>query len=129
MGADSSGAYEADVANYLKALGQNVRTLRKEVSPRLSQEGLADVTGLHRTEIGKLEQGKVDPRLMTLHRVADALDATLDDLARGLPVPPQRDLWGHYKRDKGTRTVDSDPQTDGRRQSGRNSEKKGMYEC
>jgi transcriptional regulator with XRE-family HTH domain len=124
MGADSSGTYKADVANYLKALGQNVRTLRKEVSPRLSQERLADVTGLHRTEIGKLEQGKVDPRLMTLHRVANALDATLDDLARGLPVPPQRDLWGHYKRDKGTRTVDSDWQTDGR-QSGEEQRQKG----
>jgi transcriptional regulator with XRE-family HTH domain len=114
MGADPSDAYKADVANYLKALGRNVRTLRKQVSPRLSQERLADITGLHRTEIGKLEQGRVDPRLMTLHRVAHALNATLDDLTKGLPIPPHRDLWGHYERGKSTPTVDSDPQTDGR---------------
>jgi|SRR5665213_2372555 len=98
MGADPNDAYKADVTNYLKALGQNVRTLRGKIVPPLSQERLAEITGLHRTEIGKIEQGKVDPRLMTLHLVAHALNATLDDLARGLPVPPQRDLWGHYER-------------------------------
>jgi transcriptional regulator with XRE-family HTH domain len=116
MGADPTDAYKADVANYLKVLGQNVRTLREEVSPRLSQERLAEITGLHRTEIGKIEQGQVDPRLMTLHLVAHALNATLDNLAEGLPVPPQRDPWGQHKRGKVIPTVDSGPQTD-RRQS------------
>jgi transcriptional regulator with XRE-family HTH domain len=79
-----------------------VRTLREKMSPRLSQERLADITGLHRTEIGKIEQGQVDPRLMTLHLVAHALGVTLDDLAKGLPVPPQRDLWGNYNRGQST---------------------------
>jgi transcriptional regulator with XRE-family HTH domain len=116
MGAGPTDAYKADVANYLKLLGQNVRTLREEVSPRLSQERLADIAGLHRTEIGKIEQGQVNPRLMTLHLVAHALNATLDDLVKGLPVPPQHDLWGHYKRGQVIPTVDSGPQTD-RRQS------------
>jgi transcriptional regulator with XRE-family HTH domain len=107
MDTDPTDAYEADRTNYLKALGRNVRTLREAVSPRLSQERLADITGLHRTEIGKIEQGKVDPYLTTLHLVANALDATLDDLAKGLPAPPKRDLWGHYKRGE----VNSDPQS------------------
>jgi transcriptional regulator with XRE-family HTH domain len=114
MGADPSDAYKADRANYLKAFGKNVRALRAEVRPRLSQEDLADITGLHRTEIGKIEQGRVDLRLMTLHRVAHALDAAPGELFRGLPAPPQRDLWGRYKRDEDTPAVDSDPQTDGR---------------
>jgi transcriptional regulator with XRE-family HTH domain len=104
MGTDPTDAYEADVRNYLKALGQNVRTLREAVSPPLSQERLAHITGLHRTEISKIEQGRVDPRQTTLHRVAHALNATLNDLARGLPVPPQRDPWGHYKRGEVTPT-------------------------
>jgi transcriptional regulator with XRE-family HTH domain len=102
MGADPSDAYKADVTNYLKALGHNVRTLREKVSPRLSQERLAEITGLHRTEIGKIEQGQVDPRLMTLHLVAHALNVTVNDLTKGLPVPPQRDAWGRYKRGKST---------------------------
>lgn len=107
MGTDPTDAYKVDVTNYLKVLGQNVRALRDRVSPRLSQERLAEITGLHRTEIGKIEQGQVDPRLMTLHRVAHALDTTLDDLVKGLPVPPQRDPWGHYKRGEITPTAGS----------------------
>jgi transcriptional regulator with XRE-family HTH domain len=113
MGADPSDAYKADRANYLKAFGKNIRALREEVRPRLSQEHLAEITGLHRTEIGKIEQGRVNPRLITLHLVAHALNATLDDLARGLPVPPQRDLWGHYKPGKSILPVDRGPQADG----------------
>jgi transcriptional regulator with XRE-family HTH domain len=101
MGADPTDAYEADRTNYLEALGQNVRTLRGKVRPRLSQERLASLAGLHRTEIGKLEHGQVDPRLLTLHRVAHALNAALEDLLKGLPVPPQRDPWGHYERPDG----------------------------
>jgi transcriptional regulator with XRE-family HTH domain len=112
MGADPSDAYKAGRANYLKAFGKNIRTLREEVRPRLSQERLADITGLHRTEIGKIEQGRVNPRLMTLHLVAHALNATLDDLAKGLPVPPQRDLWGHYEPGKSISPGDRGPQTD-----------------
>jgi transcriptional regulator with XRE-family HTH domain len=98
MDTDPADAYEADLTNYLKALGQNVRTLRDAVTPRLSQERLADLAGLHRTEIGKIEHGKVDPRLTTLHLLAHALDTTLDELTNGLPVPPRRDPWGRYQR-------------------------------
>jgi transcriptional regulator with XRE-family HTH domain len=111
MGADPSDAYKADRTNYLKTFGRNVRTLREKVSPRLSQERLSEITGLHRTEIGKIEHGQVDPRLITLHLVAHALNAELEDLFKGLPAPPQRDLWARGQR---TPTVDSDPQTDGR---------------
>jgi transcriptional regulator with XRE-family HTH domain len=107
MGTEPTDAYETDHTNYLKALGRNVRTLREAASPRLSQERLADIAGLHRTEIGKIEQGKVDPRLTTLHLVAHALDTTLDNLAKELPVPPKRDPWGRYKRTE----VDGDPQS------------------
>lgn len=89
MAADPSDAYKAERANYLKAFGKNVRRLRKEVTPWLSQERLADMTGLHRTEIGNIEQGRVDLRLMTLHRVAHALDAAPEELFKGLPAPPR----------------------------------------
>ncbi len=114
IGADPADAYKTAVANYLKALGRNVRTLREQASPRRSQERLAEITGLHRTEIGKIEQGQVDPRLTTLHLVADALNATLNDLAKELPVPPQHDRWGRYKGGNTTRTLASGPPTAGR---------------
>jgi transcriptional regulator with XRE-family HTH domain len=97
MAADPIDPYKADLANYRKRFGRNVRRLREEMSPRLSQERLALITGLHRTEIGKIERGRANPRLTTLHLVAHALDVTLDDLVDGLPVPPQRDAWGEYE--------------------------------
>ncbi len=42
---------------------------------------------MHRTEIGKLEQGPVEPRLTTLLIHADALSVTIDGLVAGLAVP------------------------------------------
>jgi transcriptional regulator with XRE-family HTH domain len=109
MDTDPIDPYKADTSNYLKVLGRNVRKLREEMSPRLSQERLAQITGLHRTEIGKLEQGRTDPRLTTLHLVAHALDATLDDLADGLPAPPKRDVWGKYERSEVIPAADGEP--------------------
>jgi transcriptional regulator with XRE-family HTH domain len=99
MATDPIDPYKADLANYRKRFGRNVRRLREEMSPRLSQEHLALITGLHRTEIGKIERGRANPRLTTLHLVAYALDVTLDELVDGLPVPPKRDVWGKYERD------------------------------
>jgi transcriptional regulator with XRE-family HTH domain len=111
MGVDPSDAYKADRTNYLETFGRNVRKLREKVRPRLSQERLSEITGLHRTEIGKIEHGQVDPRLITLHLVAHALNAEPEDLLKGLRSPPQRDLWA---RDRRTPSVDSEPPTDGR---------------
>jgi transcriptional regulator with XRE-family HTH domain len=56
----------------------------------MSQEELSDMSGLHRTEIGKLELGEVEPRLTTLLILANALNVTLDELVDGLGVPRER---------------------------------------
>ncbi len=50
----------------------------------LSQEQLAARAGLHRTEIGLLERGKRDPRLSTLLKILDALEAKPEQLLEGL---------------------------------------------
>lgn len=86
----STDAYKAELARFLKVFGENVRRVRTTKAPRWSQEHLSTVTRLHRTEIGKLEQGKVEPRLTTLFILADALEVTVDDLLAGLPVPTER---------------------------------------
>lgn len=83
-------AYEAEIARYLEGFGANIRRLRTAGDPGYSQEWLAGTTGLHRTEIGKLEQGKVEPRLTTLVILADGLSVKLDDLVSGLWVPIER---------------------------------------
>jgi transcriptional regulator with XRE-family HTH domain len=83
-------AYKTELAHYLKGFGANVRRLRAAKNPGLSQERLSSATKLHRTEIGKIEQGDVEPRLTTLVILADSLGVTVDDLVEGLPVPQER---------------------------------------
>jgi len=83
-------AYKAELARLLEGFGANVRRVRTAKSPRVSQERLSDTTKLHRTEIGKIEQGIVEPRLTTLIILADGLGVTLDELVAGLWVPKER---------------------------------------
>jgi transcriptional regulator with XRE-family HTH domain len=83
-------AYMAELARFLDGFGANVRRVRLTRNQPLSQEALADCTGLHRTEIGKVEQGVVEPRLTTLVILADTLGVTLDELVEGLWVPLER---------------------------------------
>jgi predicted transcriptional regulator len=51
---------------------QNLRKRRKELG--LTQEGLADICDLHRTEIGLLEGRKRSPRLHTIVAIARGLE-------------------------------------------------------
>jgi transcriptional regulator with XRE-family HTH domain len=83
-------AYKAELSRFLEGFGGNVRRIRMAKRPRYSQEGLAHATGLHRTEIGKIEQGVVEPRLTTLFILADGLGVTVDELLAGLWVPQER---------------------------------------
>jgi transcriptional regulator with XRE-family HTH domain len=92
-------AYKEELGRFLEGFGGNVRRVRVAKRPRCSQEQLSDATELHRTEIGKIEQGKVEPRLTTLLILADGLSVTIDDLLAGLWVPverkpsPHRESW------------------------------------
>jgi transcriptional regulator with XRE-family HTH domain len=93
MSTDPIDAYKAELTRYLTGFGENVRRLRTSLTPHLSQERLAELTNLHRTEIGKIEQGAVEPHLTTVVILANGLDASLDDLVDGLWVPVQRKPW------------------------------------
>jgi transcriptional regulator with XRE-family HTH domain len=53
------------------ALGAAIERLRKEAG--LSQEGLADLSGVHPTHVGGLERGVRNPSYGTLVRLATAL--------------------------------------------------------
>lgn len=54
-----------------RAFGRVVRRLR--VLRGLSQEGLADLAGIHRTYIGGIERGERNPTLTMIHRLAEAI--------------------------------------------------------
>jgi len=61
-------------------LAENVRALRREQG--LSQEGLADRCGLHRTYVGSVERSERNATLSTLDALAEALGVTPDRLIR-----------------------------------------------
>ncbi len=82
--------YKAELASFLEGFGANVRRVRTAKRPPCSQERLCHITRLHRTEIGKIEQGVVEPRLTTVYILADGLGVTVDDLLGGLWVPTER---------------------------------------
>jgi transcriptional regulator with XRE-family HTH domain len=68
-----------------REFGTRIRTLRKELA--MSQEELGEVAGLHRTYIGHLERGEVNPSLINILRVAKALKVDPSNLVSGLKVP------------------------------------------
>jgi transcriptional regulator with XRE-family HTH domain len=87
---DQPSAYKIEKQQCLQRFGANLRRLRTAGERDLSQEELSFTTNLHRTEIGALEQGRVEPRLSTLLILAEGLAVTLDELAAGVPVPLER---------------------------------------
>lgn len=81
-------AYTTERARLLHAFGENLRGLRERKN--LTQEGLAEATGVHRNEIGILERGQCEPGLLTLLVLADALKIPLGGLTGGVPAPRER---------------------------------------
>ncbi len=85
---DPSQAYAAERDRILRRFGVNVRAERTGWG--LSQESLARVARLHRTEISLVERARRGPNLLTLLILADALRVEPAALLRGLPVPLER---------------------------------------
>ncbi len=67
-------------------LGKRVRAARKAM--RLSQEQLGERSGLHRTYIGHIERGEVNPTLHNVLLLAQALGLDASELVRGLRTDP-----------------------------------------
>lgn len=71
----------------LSQFGSAVRRLRTERG--LSQEGLADVAGLHRTYVGDVERGLRNVSLVNLARIARALELDLSQLLAEVERQPR----------------------------------------
>jgi transcriptional regulator with XRE-family HTH domain len=67
-------------ADALLAFGERLRELR--AARELSQEALAFEAGLDRTYVSSVERGKRNVSLITIHRLAAALDVGPDELLR-----------------------------------------------
>lgn len=58
----------------LAMLGERLRAERQRAG--LSQEGLADLVGLHRTYVGSVERGERNVSVRNIWALADALDVS-----------------------------------------------------
>jgi transcriptional regulator with XRE-family HTH domain len=71
--------------------GRNLRQARRRVD--LTQQETAARAGLHRTEIGLLENGNRVARIDTLAELTKTLEVSADELMAGIewmPPPPTR---------------------------------------
>lgn len=62
----------------LNAFAANVRRARAEAS--MTQEQVADASGIHVTEVSRIERGLRDPRVSTVLRLAKALGVPASSL-------------------------------------------------
>jgi transcriptional regulator with XRE-family HTH domain len=63
-------------------IGQRIKALREKAG--LNQDDFADLCGLHRARVGKIENGWFDLRITTLHRIAQGLKTDLATLLKGV---------------------------------------------
>jgi transcriptional regulator with XRE-family HTH domain len=61
-------------------LGRNLR--RARVRRELTQEQVAERSGVHATEVSRIEAGKRDPKVSTLERLAAAVEVSPGELLR-----------------------------------------------
>lgn len=59
-------------------LGRNLRRARQRLE--LTQEEVAERSGVHATEVSRIEAGKRDPRVSTVARLAKAVGVPPGDL-------------------------------------------------
>jgi transcriptional regulator with XRE-family HTH domain len=66
--------------------GENL--LRVRQARKLSQEGLAERAEVHRTQISLIEGGRREPRMITVMRLAGALEVDVSTLVEGVAWRP-----------------------------------------
>ncbi|HET8566576.1 MAG TPA: helix-turn-helix transcriptional regulator [Solirubrobacterales bacterium] len=72
-------ACSARAGEALKALGDAIRARRDEIDGH-SQEGLADLAGMHRTYVSEIKRGLRNPSYRNLVKLAAALEVPLSEL-------------------------------------------------
>jgi len=83
------------VVSVARRFGRNLVRCRKRAG--YSQEQLALLASLHRTEIGKLERGERLARIDTLVKLSGSLEVSADDLLDGLDWTPGGPRIGSFR--------------------------------
>lgn len=91
--------------------GRNLWRQRRRAD--LSQQELADLAGLHRVDLGRVERGEQLPRLDTILKMSAGVGASPCDLIAGLRWYPGREIEGQFYVED-----DSAPSASGERKAG-----------
>lgn len=75
------------------SIATNIKHLRKQLG--YTQEQFAQRVGIKRSLVGAYEEGRAEPRLHTLTKIAEVLNVTVDqlinlDLTKGIPTSAER---------------------------------------
>lgn len=65
-----------------RSIGVKIAEKRKEKN--ISQEKLASMSGIDRSHIGFIEQGRRRPTVSTINKITQALGIKLEDIFKGL---------------------------------------------
>ena len=69
---------EVSNPNYLRALGERIRTLRKQKN--MTQLDVASIMDNYAEQIGRIERGEQNVSICTLKLIADALSVSMKEL-------------------------------------------------
>jgi transcriptional regulator with XRE-family HTH domain len=72
----------------LHALGSRIRDLRLQQG--LSQERLAELSGIHENHLRRIELGQVNPTVLVLFHISDALQVSVDDIISAVRLRPKQ---------------------------------------
>ncbi len=73
-----AGNYTAEEKRFLKRLGKAIK--EKRTGKGISQERLAELTGLHRTYVGSVERGERNVSAINIKALAGALNCKPSEL-------------------------------------------------
>lgn len=62
--------------------GKRLKSLR--IAKKLSQEKLAELSGLHSTYIGQIERGEKSPTIESIYKISVGLDISLSDFLKNI---------------------------------------------
>ncbi len=69
-----------DAQEYIKTIGQNI--VKQRVSKGIRQVDLANLLNMDDSSLRRLETGKTNPTVRTLHRIAEVLEIDVADLLK-----------------------------------------------
>ena len=72
--------YMPEQEKYLQLIGNNIRTKRNERG--ISQQELADHSDVAKSTIQRIENGEMNPSILTLKKISITLDIDLADLIK-----------------------------------------------